>query len=199
MTNRFRVWLLLTGYFALSPWLFGVQFVYSVSRRLRHYRNGANDAPFATPERALQAIAAIILQSGLPDGGFEVRLRNGEYFIASPLVFDSSILGQESRPIVITSEPGETARLTGGVRIDPAGWGPIESSDRLYNTLPMESRTQVLVADLPALGINDFGNLAVRGFRGFQDGTINAMELFVDGNPMQLARWPNPQENSAGG
>ena len=57
----------------------------------------------------------------------------------------------------------------------------------------MGSRDQVLVADLPSLGITEFGNLAVRGFH---DGSTNAMELFVDGNPMQLARWPNPEEDN---
>ena len=51
----------------------------------------------------------------------------------------------------------------------------------------------MLVADLPSLGITEFGNLAVRGF---QEGSINAMELFVDGNPMQLARWPNSEEDN---
>ena len=195
MINPIRVCLLLTTCFFISPWLFGAQRVYVSPHGSDATGDGSDGAPFASPRRALQAIADSILQSGLPDGGFEVRLCEGEHFIASPLVFDSSILGQESRPIVMTSEPGKTARLTGGVRIDPGQWAPIIESDRLYNTLPAGSRGQVLVADLPAAGITDFGTLAVRGF---EDSTINAMELFVDGNPMQLARWPNPEQETTG-
>ena len=193
MINRLRRCLLLTTYFVISPGLLGVQFVHVSPNGSDTAGDGSEGAPFASPEHALQTIADTILQSGLPDGGFEVRLREGEYFIASPLVFDSSILGQASRPIVLTSEPGETARLTGGVRIDPGRWVPIKPSDRLYTSLPIGSREQVLVADLPSLNITEFGNLAVRGFK---DGTINALELFVDGHPMQLARWPNPEEDT---
>lgn len=192
-TQKWSYGLLLAVYFIILQGLFGVQFIYVSPNGSDTTGDGSDASPFETPERALQAIADTILQSGLPDGGFEVCLRDGEYFIASPLVFDSSVLGQESRPIVFTSEPGETARLTGGVGIDPGQWSPIDPSDRLYNTLPVGSREQVLVADLPSLGITEFGNLAVRGFH---DGSTNAMELFVDGNPMQLARWPNPEEDN---
>jgi hypothetical protein len=42
--------------------------------------------------------------------------------------------------------------------------------------------------DLKAAGVTDFGRLAPRGYGG---GPSPAVELFCDGRPMQLARWPN--------
>jgi len=47
----------------------------------------------------------------------------------------------------------------------------------------------VLVADLKALGITDFGELKSRGFA--RPTVSSGLELFFDERPMTLARWPN--------
>ncbi len=47
----------------------------------------------------------------------------------------------------------------------------------------------MLRADLSGHGITDYGQLR---FRGDGDRATGALELFVDGVPMPLARWPDP-------
>ena len=55
--------------------------------------------------------------------------------------------------------------------------------------LAPESRGHVVVADLPAQGITDYGKLRVAGF-GPANPPAEA-ELFFEDEPMTLARWPN--------
>ena len=77
-------------------------------------------------------------------------------------------------------------RLTGGREV--SGWRPVTDS-AVLDRLPAEARGQVVVADLRAQGITDFGQLSVRGFSAGNP-TAEA-ELFYDDQPMTLARWPN--------
>jgi hypothetical protein len=58
----------------------------------------------------------------------------------------------------------------------------------ILSRLPEESRGKVLQLDLKAQGLTDFGELQPRGF-GCNPSP--ALELFFDGKPMTLARWPN--------
>mgnify|MGYP003376642325 CR=1 FL=1 len=46
---------------------------------------------------------------------------------------------------------------------------------------------------LPALGITDYGALTRRGFCG--SASKGPLELFVDGTPMTLARWPDASQS----
>ncbi|MCC6798151.1 MAG: right-handed parallel beta-helix repeat-containing protein [Candidatus Hydrogenedentes bacterium] len=58
--------------------------------------------------------------------------------------------------------------------------------DRLPND---DARKAVMQCDLKALGITDYGTLKRRGFGRPTEPA--ALELFFDGQPMTLARWPN--------
>jgi parallel beta-helix repeat protein len=55
--------------------------------------------------------------------------------------------------------------------------------------LPAEARGTVQQCDLKALGIDEYGQLRVRGFA--QPPSPPTLELYVDRVPMTLARWPN--------
>jgi hypothetical protein len=83
------------------------------------------------------------------------------------------------------TEPGK-AVFYGGTRI--TGFEPV-TDPAILARLPEEARGKVLRCDLRAQGIDDYGQLAVRGFA--QPASPPTLELFVDGQPMTLARWPN--------
>lgn len=54
------------------------------------------------------------------------------------------------------------------------------------------ARDRIREVDLKALGIQDFGQISRRGFhRAGELSKMPPMELFIDGRPMRLARWPN--------
>ena len=80
--------------------------------------------------------------------------------------------GSAAAPVVYSAMPGERVRIVGGVRVKEfKKW-----------------RGQILRADLRAQGITDYGEMVSRGMG--RPG-IAALELFFNGRPMTLARWPN--------
>ena len=84
--------------------------------------------------------------------------------------------------------PGETVVLHGGVRLGPEVLQPFHDPAVLAR-VPAEARTNVWFINLRALGITDYGQLQQHGF-GTPVGPAE-MELFVDGQPWHLARYPN--------
>ncbi len=147
---------------------------------------GTEAAPLGTLERARDAVRELKAQGPLPDGGVAVYLRGGSYRLALSFRLSAEDSGTEQAPVVYQASPGEEVRLTGGVAV--AGFEPVTDAPSLAR-LPEEARGHVLVADLKAQGITDYGEITPRGYG--RPITPAHMELFYDGAPMELARWPN--------
>ena len=146
---------------------------------------GSRERPLATLEGARNTIRELKRSGKLPRGGVTVYLRGGEYPRRETFRLSAEDSGTADSPIVYRAAPGETARLNAGVRL--TGFKPVRDPAVLAR-LPEESRGKVLQADLKSQGIAGFGNLRRRGFGG---GDAPVLELFFNGNPMTLARWPN--------
>ena len=143
--------------------------------------DGSQTKPFRTLERARDAVRSLKQSRGgnLPGGGVKIMISGGEYPWEKTLKLTSEDSGTAATPIVYQAEPGRTAVFSGGVRI--TSWRPI-SDAKLRDKLDATVRDRVLQADLKALGIEDLGDAtALR----------SCPELFVDGKPQTLARWPN--------
>ena len=93
--------------------------------------------------------------------------------------------GTADAPVVYAAAPGETPILTGAVRLNT--FAPVTDPVTLAR-LPEAARGHVLQADLKAAGVTDFGQLQSHGF-GQKPAPM--AELFFNGQPMPLARWPN--------
>ncbi len=152
--RRFALWT------CLLPALAGAETVVFVSPKGDDSNPGTEQAPFATLERARDAVR----------GGGVVCLAGGVYERAA-----SRVLGPEDSNVTWYGLPGEPVRITGG--------------RRLTRFTPSASRPNVWQADLRAHGIEDFGKLTARGFG--RSPAPAALELFFNGKPMPLARWPN--------
>jgi hypothetical protein len=146
---------------------------------------GTREEPFAGLPRALDAIRALKSGGDLPVGGVMVRMHGGTYPIRTGVVMDESLSGRADAPVVIAAAEGESVRLSGGVPVD--GFQPVDDP-AILSRLPEESRSKVVMADLKASGISEFGQPA---FRGFGAKSTPSVELFVNGKPMTPARWPN--------
>lgn len=144
----------------LIPALAGSETIVFVSPRGDDRNPGTEQAPFATLERARDAVR----------GGGTVWLAGGVYERTASL-----ILGPEDSNVMWYGLPGEPVRITGG--------------RRLTGFTPSSGRPNVWQADLKAQGITDFGKLTARGFG--RSPAPAALELFFNGKPMPLARWPN--------
>jgi len=144
------------------------------------------DGPFATLERARDAIRALKAERGLPPGGVTVRIAGGTYLRRKPFELDAADSGSPTSPIVYRSVDGERPRFVGGEimrRFDPI------ADESIRDRLDPAARDAVVAADLRAAGITGYGTLLRQGFgRG---GATGSLELYFDGKKMQLARWPN--------
>ena len=143
--------------------------------------DGSQTRPFRTLERARDAVRSLKQSRGgnLPGGGVRIMISGGEYPWEQTLKLTSEDSGTAAMPIVYQAEPGRTAVFCGGVRI--TAWRPI-SDAKLRDKLDAGVRDRVLEADLNVLGVEDLGDAtALR----------RCPELFVDGKPQTLARWPN--------
>lgn len=135
------------------------------------------DGPFATPERARDAIRQLKEKSGLPAGGVVVEIQSGTYERAKSLELTAQDSGTQDSPIVYRAREGESVRLSGGRRLD----GFKRTTDpAVLSRLDETARGKVVQVNLRSLGITDFGDFGA-----------NRLELFFRGKPMTVARWPN--------
>ena len=143
--------------------------------------DGSAAKPLASLAAARDAIRAMRRSRGgrLPAGGVRVTVRGGVYPATETFAVAAEDSGAADAPIVYQATAGETVILNGGIRI-PA-WRPI-SDARLREKLDPAVRGRVVEADLKALAIGDLGDPTALRLRP---------ELYCDGLPQTLARWPN--------
>ena len=147
--------------------------------------DGSPTRPFRTLVRARDAVR--VLKAGGVKGAVCVRVHSGEYPVTETLTLAAEDSGTADAPVVYRAEQMGRAVLYGGARV--SGFTPV-ADPAILARLPAESRGKVWRADLRAQGIADYGELRVRGGIG-QPPAPPTLEVFVDGRPMTLARWPN--------
>jgi hypothetical protein len=152
-----------------------------------HDANPGNaEKPFATLEQARHALRQQHQADGKPSGTSTIWLRGGDYLRTTAFELSAADSGTAEAPVVWRSYPNETARLIGGRTL--AGFQAV-TDPAVLGRLDERARTAVRQIDLRALGISDFGAMRSRGFG--RPTTPAHCELFCDGKPMTLARWPN--------
>ncbi|MBI2496437.1 MAG: right-handed parallel beta-helix repeat-containing protein [Opitutae bacterium] len=136
--------------------------------------------------RARDAVRDLVAKKGRPAGGVAVVLQPGEYCLREPLVLARQDGGTAAAPVTYRARRSGTAVLYGGTRI--TGFKLVTDS-RVLGRLPDEARGKVWQCELKAQGIADYGQLYVRGFA--QPVAPETLEVYVNDQPMKLARWPN--------
>ncbi|MCX6132335.1 MAG: right-handed parallel beta-helix repeat-containing protein [Ignavibacteriales bacterium] len=140
------------------------------------------DGPFATFTRVRDAIRELKQREGLPAGGVTVRVRGGLYRLSRSLSLSTEDSGTKNAPLVWEAYTGEEVVLTGGK--DIGGFHPV-TDPSVLNRIDPNYRKKIVVTDLKAQGIDQYGEISQRGSAG--------MELFFKGARMALARWPNKE------
>ncbi len=140
------------------------------------------DGPFATLDRARTAIRELKRREGLPPGGVKVQIREGTYSLQRSFTLSTEDSGTKDAPILWEAYAGEDVFLTGGRSI--AGFHAITDPSILKRIDP-QYRDKILVTDLKAQGIDQYGEISQRGSAG--------MELFFKNTRMTVARWPNAE------
>ncbi|MBT4814436.1 MAG: LamG domain-containing protein, partial [Lentisphaerae bacterium] len=146
--------------------------------------DGTRASPLATLQGARDAVRAIRAEG--VDGPTGVRILPGEYAVTQTLELSAEDSGTEQAPIVYRAEEKGKAVFYGGKRL--SGFTPV-ADPAIRDRIPEVARDKVMQCYLRAAGITDYGELKVRGFG--QPPSPPTLELFFDGRPLTLARWPN--------
>ena len=151
--------------------------------------SGTRAKPFATLERARDAIRQLKQDRRLPKGGVTISLRGGDYFRTKALELIAADSGTPESPIIWRAYNDEAVRLLGGRTL--TGFTPV-SAATVLERLDDKVRGHVVQLNLRELGITDFGEMKSRGFG--RPAVAAHCELFLNHRPMTLARWPNEGE-----
>lgn len=140
--------------------------------------DGSQSKPFRSLVRARDAVRAL-KKSSFPKGGVKILIAGGDYTAGQPFTLSAEDSGTAEAPVVYQAQPGQVPVFRGGVRVTQ--WQPIGDAN-LRDKLDPVVRDRVLQADVKALGVADLGDATALRKRP---------ELFADGVPQTLARWPN--------
>ncbi len=113
---------------------------------------GTKDRPFATLERARQA-----LRDAPKDSPRNVIVGSGMYALARPFELGAADSGSEAHPVVWQAAPGGAARLSGGVSLPATAFAPV-TDEKVLARLDPAARGQVLQADLSEIGVTELGS-----------------------------------------
>jgi hypothetical protein len=139
------------------------------------------DGPFRTLERARMALRRSS-QEGVPTRPRQVIVHAGTYRLSNGLGLDGSVSGAPGAPTVIRSAGDGEVVLTSGSVLFARAFGKVTDPAILAGLSP-EARNAVLELDGSALGFMAWPNRVTALPPG--------AELFIDGQRMQIARWPN--------
>ena len=127
---------------------------------------GTDAAPFATLQRARDAIRELKSKGALPVGGIQVVVHGGTYHLDQTLVFTADDSGSTEAPIdYYIAAPTETVVISGGRRLE-LKWEPYKNG--------------IFQASVP----------------GVKEGKVDFDQLFLDGQLQHLARYPNFDPNA---
>jgi hypothetical protein len=146
---------------------------------------GTREEPFATLEKARDAIRALKAK-GMLSGPVCVNLMPGEYSREGTFELTAADSGTEAAPIVYRADKKGSAVLYGGMRLN--GFSLV-TNPVVLGHLPVEARGKVFQCDLKKAGITDYSPLTERGY-GIKP-PPSTLEVFFNGTPLTLARWPN--------
>lgn len=185
--NRFAHWV------SLIVVVFGCRVIGAADIYVSPTGNDGQDGSLARPLQSLEAardrIRAARDAGKLTKEAVTVWLRCGDYVRENTLELTKADSGTAECPVVWRAYQQEAVRLLGGRRLTEI---QTVSDPAVAERLEEAARIAVREVDLRALGITEYGEWASRGFGR---PTVAAhCELFIDGVPMTVARWPNEGE-----
>ncbi len=159
--------------------------------------DGSITNPFNSLVKARDAIRSFKAKGSHPAGAIVVQVRGGEYTLKHSFELEAQDSGTEKSPIIYTAYNGESVSLNGGLSFDLTQFSSV-SDPEMRQRIPRDAREHVLEIDLRDRGLGDIGDSPLLGQAmqfliektKYRTGA-RGPELFLNGEPMTLARWPN--------
>ncbi len=147
---------------------------------------GTLKKPFATGTKALEAVTKLKETTGKT--AVTVYFHEGIYYGANTLEISEKISGTENFPIVFKAYGDGEVIFHGGKKLTGNNFKLCRDKKVLNRLLP-EARGKVWMIDLRKEGVTDFGTFKQHGFGSMPE--PSQLELFINGMPQTLARYPN--------
>ena len=152
--------------------------------------DGSEASPLQTLEGARDRIRQIKAESGLPKGGIVVYLKEGTYSREATFTLTGEDSGTAESPIIYRAFGNDKVIITGATNMD-ASKATAASSAIQNRIIDTSARSKVMQLDLKALGIPEshYNKPYTK-----DENTLVAYNLYINGEQMTLARYPNGKE-----
>ena len=144
---------------------------------------GTKEKPFATLARARDAV-----REAKKDGGATVYIRGGRYPVTETLELSAEDSGADNALVIYRAYPSEVPIFDGGFEVK--NFEKVTDED-ILRRLPEEARGKVYVADARAQGYPATEPQKIYGRADRYSNNGGVREVFADGVPLPIARWPN--------
>ena len=151
---RAAVWLLF-----VNSLVNAAEFTVSVDGNDSH--PGTPEKPFATVERAREAIRAARKAGAIEAEPVTVTLRGGTHFLPRPFTLGAEDSGTPDHPVVYRAADGERPIISGGRAVDR--FRPVTDEAVLARLAPA-ARPHVVAASLKEAGVDDMQGMNGAGF-----------------------------------
>jgi hypothetical protein len=153
-----------------------------------------NPGTLAAPTTLEGARTLIQNASRATAGTLRVLLRGGIYPRSTTFTLGSADSGSAANPVEYAAYPNETPRLIGGVALSASSAHLVDGTDPNWSRLDAAARASIYVMDLSGYA----SSIGALSSRADASGNVNqSMEVFVNGAPLQLARYPKAVDVSA--
>ena len=146
--------------------------------------DGSRSTPFASPERARDAIRALKAGQKLPQEGASVSVEPGRYSRKTPLLLTSEDGGKAGAPIVWKAVSPRKTILDAGLHLKEADFHPLDEGDA--RRLDPQAAGKAFYVDLRSIGVAHVGPYPLNFDTG---GEI--VEFYANGERLPISRWPN--------
>jgi len=154
---------------------------------------------YKTLKQAIEAIPQILNKAGLPKGPIEIILEEKSYDLNETIQLHAKNSGTKDNPVVIrSSSESKHVIINGGKAMNI--WNR-ETNPQILARLPKDSRSKVWVAGFKENNVTGIDSLVFGGFSSKRAAGTSATfstfpvpELFSNGIPQQMARWPNDHD-----
>ena len=170
------------------------QIVLHVSSKGSDSGNGTQGSPFKDVRQARNKIRA--LKKAGRQGPFTVLIHEGVYQVKGSILFRRIDSGTPDSPVTYSAAAGERASFFGGRIIDRDWFEPVTDRVFLSRLVDDSIRRDILVADLKGHGITDYGQITRHGWSMEPKDRVPPVSLFIAGQRMTLARWPDKDQHS---
>jgi hypothetical protein len=149
-----------------------------------------------TLQEALMAVQKLNSRGTYPDQGITILIEEGEYAMEKGFRLFKNHSGTSKAPLVIKAKKGHRVVFFGGAYVNEDWFTPLKDKTVLDRIISEEAKSKILTVNLKKHGIRNLGTLSKHGWQMEPFSRIAPAGLSIGGERMELARWPNKNEES---